>query len=140
MCACARVCVFAYVRVCACLRVWVHTSVVLITILYIGLKLCTSNAPYRKPLYTFLCIESLNILYDDRQPVYPVAHRRSFETEQRKQFPGIDTRVHPMMKSSKKEEEAYKLPSVQFETMTSQKVNVMSVPSRLSGLNRSSFV
>jgi len=30
-----------------------------------------------------------------------------------------------MVKSSKKEEEAYKLPTVQFETMTSQKVNIV---------------
>ena len=61
------------------------------------------------------------------QPLTPCCWcccRRSFETEQRKQFPGIDTRLHPMMKSSKKEEEAYKLPTVQFETMTSQKVYI----------------
>lgn len=50
-------------------------------------------------------------------------NRRSFETEQRKEFRGIDVVDHPMMKSYKKDSEEYEVPKVKFETKTNQKLD-----------------
>ncbi|CAD5118516.1 unnamed protein product [Dimorphilus gyrociliatus] len=50
-------------------------------------------------------------------------NRRSFETEQRREFKGIDVVDHPMMKSCKKESDEYETPKVKFETKTNQKLD-----------------
>ncbi|XP_070548491.1 stabilizer of axonemal microtubules 1-like [Ptychodera flava] len=49
--------------------------------------------------------------------------RLNFETEQRKEFQGIDTKKHPRMALMKKEPDKYEPPTVKFETMTSNKVD-----------------
>jgi hypothetical protein len=52
-----------------------------------------------------------------------VFYRREFVTEQMKEFPGIDIRLHPTVKLCKMEDNTYKPPTVKFETNTSQKVS-----------------